>query len=970
MKKNKIQELSEIIGIKIKQDTTKVGPYNLEELEEKMNEIIDSSELLRENINSDEKKLLFKKLRSQGFYVSEENKDKLLGNIYRIDEQKNFIPWFETYKNKNSMYYFERFRDYLNREKKIDWMALNQVDQHTNWIMDRCGNPSEDKFSKKGLVIGQVQSGKTLNYSMLVNKAADAGYKLIIVITTNIDALRKQTQERLENDFVGFRKDDNYNKMRLPLAKFLNDIKEPDLVTTLTQDFNIAAQRHSNLTTPRSEPIVIVSKKDTHILRSIFSAFYGENYKTAYSDKLKDQDGSISNDITKEIIEEKITNMPLLFIDDEADVASLNNKKEDQSPSKINEIIRCILAIFRKKSYVAYTATPYANCFVDPYDRDEKQLLNDDLYPSSFIDYIEPPKEKYMGYSKFFYDPNKVLDIENMMKNKFFIDKFTNNPYVSIIQEEDYHQILPIKHPNGHIVTELPKSLLHAIRIFVITRAIQIKEDFKKNDKGVSGSVNHSMVINVSRYKSVHVEIFNKVKKYLIDIEQSFRLEDSNDNLIKLFQDSFDIEFKGIENINYTFKDISYIIYKAVKSIVIKVINDSSEDKLDYDNPSFKDSGRHIIAIGGQSLSRGITLEGLTTTYMLRDTPQDDTLLQLARWFGYRTNPKSYEYMCRVFLPEITFKSFREASETIDDFVENQIKAMINMNYSPLNFGLMVRQSKTGRRLTANAKMRSAQKDFLLKQNYSEKQVHFHSYYNNEKINRNNLVETEKFIKEIDKHKLVKDYRNQFHLYENIAGNKIYKLIEDTLEFHREQIDLNKFGLDKNKVSLLGSYIFERMNAPDELDNWDIAIPYKKNSSKEEEKISFAGFNIVPRSRKSIKFKDNMNCLYFPNYNSGDPSDITIGFDDKFNIIKKEEKETTFDKHRSYFLRERQKPLLLISPLTILNEKIAFKGPLISYSIYFNKTKITNEVQIGVTNKVFIRQIEESQQTDFSEEEE
>ncbi len=210
---------------------------------------------------------------------------------------------------------------------------LTKLDETSDKIMDLLGNPGLDGFNQKGLILGDVQSGKTINFTALMNKAADVGYKLFIVLTGTIEALRKQTQERLENDFVGAQSTDS-SKILGVGKRPENEGRTPLILTILDNDVGKSILDLRNVNLERNIPVVVVCKRNVTVL-------------TALKKWLKRSQNEIN-----------ALRVPTLILDDEADYASVNTAKDDEDPTRINGLIREILCFFKKKTYVAVTATP------------------------------------------------------------------------------------------------------------------------------------------------------------------------------------------------------------------------------------------------------------------------------------------------------------------------------------------------------------------------------------------------------------------------------------------------------------------------------------------------------------------------------------------------------------------------------------------------------------------------------------
>ncbi|MBE8233065.1 MAG: endonuclease, partial [Endozoicomonadaceae bacterium] len=281
--------------------------------------------------------------------------------------------WWSQMQKQEDNYYWSRYKKEL--QEYLSFNVLKVTDDVTDKIMDNIGYPSLDNFDIRGMVVGHVQSGKTSNYTGLICKAADAGYKVIVVIAGAMDNLRNQTQQRLNHSFVGIDRGDMVGVGVGDESKVA--IKSPISLTTVVRDFN-KSDADNNMQTIRigsfSAPILLVIKKNSSILRNLI-------------DWLGSQD------------KESIKNEAILVIDDESDYASINTKKEDD-PTMINKRIRELLEIFPKRSYVAYTATPFANIFIDHEASHKDQ--GEDLFPRDFIVALDAP-DNYMGARKIFY---------------------------------------------------------------------------------------------------------------------------------------------------------------------------------------------------------------------------------------------------------------------------------------------------------------------------------------------------------------------------------------------------------------------------------------------------------------------------------------------------------------------------------------------------------------------------------------
>ena len=295
-------------------------------------------------------------------------------------------------------------------------------------MLDYLGDPADvGSWSRRGMVIGHVQSGKTTNYSALICKAADAGYKVIILLAGITNSLRSQTQERLDETFIGRKSIFHATAQEaLPIVNYSNERRFPAYGTSRDRDFTRDAAGVFFSLAAHNEPIIFITKKNKAPLESL-------------QRWLKEQSHG------------QQIHFPLLLIDDEADNASINTMENPNATTAINGAIRQILNLFARSSYVGYTATPFANIFIDP-DSDQ-QMLSDDLFPRNFIKELDPPST-YVGAARVFEENGEL-----------------RNSTVRILN--DYQKILPLEHKRDLQITTLPPTLYRAIRVFVLARATQ-----------------------------------------------------------------------------------------------------------------------------------------------------------------------------------------------------------------------------------------------------------------------------------------------------------------------------------------------------------------------------------------------------------------------------------------------------------------------------------------------------------------
>lgn len=312
--------------------------------------------------------------------LTEEQKKEVLRDVQTkiqisIDKgvlitEKSHLPWYNSAKGNIAPKFWNRYKLYL-RHQGWNNAVLNEMDDATDAIMDLLGNPAQKEgFNRRGLCIGEVQSGKTSNYIALINKAADAGYKVIILLTGVMEKLRAQTQERVDQGFTGtdsdaFLKQQKGTERKVGVGKYDKESVAWS-VTSISSDFK---QKTASSLIPHLDkinvPIIFVMKKNRSVLHNLSQWL--------------------------ELADAGIIDVPMLLIDDEADNASINTHNADTDPTAINKAIRELLNKFSKSNYLGFTATPYANIFIDPETDDD--MFNEDLFPKDFIYCLPSPSK-------------------------------------------------------------------------------------------------------------------------------------------------------------------------------------------------------------------------------------------------------------------------------------------------------------------------------------------------------------------------------------------------------------------------------------------------------------------------------------------------------------------------------------------------------------------------------------------------
>ena len=441
------------------------------------------------------------------------------------------------------------------------------------------------------------------------------------------------------------------------------------MFTSRDSDFRKATATQLNIALEAvREPVLVVTKKNRTILASLAAWLRTRN---------ADRQGHID--------------LPLLLIDDEADNASINTRNKPDETTAINAAIRDLLSLFKRSSYVGFTATPFANIFIDPSSANE--MLGDDLFPKDFIHLLEPPTN-YVGMNNLFpiTDPDQqdVGEDEAQAAGLRTID--------------DADNWLPVDHKQDAIPGPIPYSLLTALRHFVLACAVRdLRTQAGTGDQ--ERGIHRSMLVNVSRFTAVQNRVADDIHAELDRVRQQVRLygrlsaaqaAESPEiaELQKVFADEF-------ADCTFDWPSVLGVLHEAASPIRVQPVNQGTgAASLDYsiiDAPP----GVRVIAVGGNSLSRGLTLEGLCVSYLLRNSKAYDTLLQMGRWFGYRDG---YGDVCRVFLSEEAEGWYRHVADATNE-LKRDFSRMRRQKATPAEFGLRVRTHPDTLLITARNKM-------------------------------------------------------------------------------------------------------------------------------------------------------------------------------------------------------------------------------------------------------------------------
>ena len=609
-------------------------------------------------------------------------------------------PWLETKRGQISWRFWDRF--VLHLAERIPDESVKSLDEVTNDIFSRLEDPARPgAWDRRGLVMGNVQAGKTDNYTGLICKAADAGYKVIIVLSGLHNNLRAQTQVQLDEGFLGFmsepRSGAGQQNFRPVGVGEIDGSIHANTGTNRTErgDFSTAVATQWGIH-PGGLPLLFVVKKNVSVLSNLLG--WIRSHATG-NDPVTDR--------------RFVRNVPVLVIDDEADQASVDTKQQtfdagtpdpEHSPTRINELIRTILRSFEKIAYVGYTATPFANIFI--HERGETRELGEDLFPRSFIVNIPPPSN-YVGAAKVFgirgEDESGLDEIEPLPIVRIVADHAASDS----VDEE--HGWMPPKlvartahRPLYNGKQAIPPSLREAMMVFVLSTAVRKLREHRPH--------HNSMLVHVVRYTDVQKLVADQVQEALREILQ--RLQYGDGGRTPTILDEFSLLWEGEKGFRWCTEECRRIIeHRATKgvlgerrvsplpswsavegllleitaSIKVKTINGSARDVLEYE--TYRAAGMNVIAIGGDKLSRGLTLYGLSVSYFLRASQMYDTLMQMGRWFGYRDG---YVDVCRLYTTAELLEWFAHIAVASEE-LQREFKYMWDIGGTPREYGLKVR---------------------------------------------------------------------------------------------------------------------------------------------------------------------------------------------------------------------------------------------------------------------------------------
>ena len=854
----------------------------------------------------------------------------------RQDEWKSIVkedennPWLSDKRAKINFSngFWGNYQQYLEEEKNFAPDVIKKLDRLTDSILDNLFDPTEKiSINKKGLVVGQVQSGKTANYTGLICKAADAGFGLIIVMAGIHNNLRSQTQLRIDESFLGFDTQHTraFNQQSIKIGVGKPGFGKTNVAHSLTSslekgDFTQGAANALGLNFDTKEPIIAVIKKNPHVLRRIHQWLLAQ-----------------ANDDSE--LGRIIRNKSLLLIDDEADNASINVSNDPEKQSTINGWITKILKLFGKNAYVGYTATPFANVFIP--------LDDENLFPRNFIKNIPAPSN-YIG-------PERVFGFSPLSEDEVSDDVL---PIVNRI--EDYKNFVPDKHKkDDQLPTILPESLKIAIRCFILTCAI----------RRVRGQVNvhNSMLIHVSRFMrwQDHITelVYNQFLYYRRGIDQNDPV------IINEFQKTYLEDQKGYKsfvsiskqilesNLNdldsqiqiHPWSDVLLHLHDAVSKIEVKSIHGGSGEALDYYEHK---KGLSVIAIGGNKLSRGLTLEGLSVSYYLRASKMYDTLMQMGRWFGYRGG---YVDLCRLFTSQELNEWFCHVTQASEELREEFDYMSDIAGSTPEKYALKIRTHPGVLQISATNKMRSA---VTVQISWAGRLIESYEFKKDISVIDNNFKNTQKFIGLLGSDFVKKP--NSYVWYD-IPATQIITFFEGMKSVE---------NLKKAEPRKLIQFITTQLRNG-ELTDWRVALMSKPESKSSIFNISGSDVEIGQWVRnEDISVSGNSDIYYLKKSHLISPKDEFIDltakeYDEALELTAKKRKKPGTPQYPNGLevrnnLRDPKNPLLLLYLLDAdesleINPLPSGSNPFVGYAISFPKSNFNAPVSYAVNEELLDR---------------
>ena len=870
----------------------------------------------------------------------------------------NIEPWLNNEKANINFDLWKRYILYM--KKKDPLFPINDLDDFTDKILDKCVNPKQNgSWDRRGMVVGHVQSGKTSNYVGLINKAVDAGYKIIIVMAGTISSLRRQTQERIDAGFVGISSSayllNNKENRLIGVGESEVSTQIYPFTSSFYQkadegDFSVKIANNSNIPIGKN-PVVFVIKKNKTILENLIDW--------------------LSKDPNIRFIEgqPKLFDVPALIIDDEADSASVNTAKSINEAKTINKLIRTLLNIFNQNTFIGYTATPYANLFIpQEFDdklksivREKEYLVGKDLFPKDFILNINTPPN-YFGAAKVFGLVNPVTGESNEPLNVFrpILDNHISPFCINTgIKDKDDNYILKAPTNKDVLPDHIPLSLENAIKSFILTCAIRRLrgQENKHNSMLIHVTLYVKWIDRVALLVNEKLEIF----KNNIASNDSVFLEElkyiyENDYLPTTESTLLNLNYTDSSIKIHTWDSVKTELRKSVSKIEVRSVHGTRStsqleyhkiEEIDY-NLDTKKVGVSVIAVGGSRLARGITLEGLSVSYYLRTTKMYDSLMQMGRWFGYRPG---YVDLCRLYTTDLIFEWFNHITMATEEMRADFNDIARRPGQKPEDYKLKVRNHPGLLTITSLAKLNFSE---IIEISFSGKNRQTYQLTKSETVIKNNynafnsLFMSLGYPKEI-KYNKGNDKMPKYLIYRNCNT----EIISDFLD---------KFQTDT--PSIKNANLSDYIKSQKEINSWNVvlvsntesrvfinssgATDFKKGEREKNE-------NVIPYTLKWKEGEISLGCNV--------RNQLSISYDSKYYFISKnqiddisdrqidlkKQKITSNDEIKNERKSEKNGLLLIYALDQRATPNAIFNIPIIGYSIHFPEIKNEKKVSYIAT---------------------
>ena len=619
----------------------------------------------------------------------------------------------------------------------LDEADAESIDAASTKVVSRLPCPGTDAYSGRGLVLGYVQSGKTANFTAVIAKAVDAGFRLVVVLSGTTNALRRQTQMRLNHELVDL------------------DPEHWIALTSDEHDFRIGRVTAAAALLTTKKPLLCVVKKNSTVLRRLL------RWVSAASPEVRG-------------------NCPAMVVDDEADQASVNTGASDDDRTKVNERIVALLELLPRVAYIGYTATPFANVFIDPsHPRD--------LYPRDFIiDLPKPPS--YFGTERIFGRDRSDQDEPDGAVDGLDV--------IRAVPDAEAEVVKPQGRSWAEFEPSVPNSLDEAIEYFILATAARVIRG--------QGDKHSTMLVHTTLYADVHA----RLKRHIADkLELLTNEMSSNDGrLLQRLEALWDRELarvpaSAVGEAPVPFDQLRPHLLATAEACEAIVENSRSDNRLDYEG------GRKVaVVVGGNVLSRGLTLEGLIVSYFVRAASTYDTLLQMGRWFGYR---RRYADLPRIWMTDELADAFRDLA-----LVEHEMRLDIRRyeidGTTPIAFGPRIR-THPSLMITSPLKMQHAVDCDV---SYSNRfvQTTFFDHRSRDVIDRN--VRALRRIVTVSGPRAAWTPSSGRLLRRDVAVDEILRFLAE-YSFHPNNVEANP--------ALLGGYIQAQV-AEGQLGKWSVAV--------------------------------------------------------------------------------------------------------------------------------------------------